>query len=251
VKSSLAEQKKLLELQTIDSGLARVAHRERSLPETTEYGQVSAERTTLSSRLASELGVLEDARTELGRLESDAAVVEARIARDTERVNNSSSMKDVTALESELESLHRRKGNLEDMELVVMERVEQAEAQLASTQAIDEGLQEKLTDIAARRKAALDSLSQERATFNAQRGLLEHSVSADLLALYEKVRTRGGTGAALFRAGTCGACTISLTGNELQKVRSAEIDDVLQCPECSAIMVRTEESGLWGQPSTD
>jgi predicted nucleic acid-binding Zn-ribbon protein len=251
VKSSLAEQKKLLELQAIDAGLARVAHRERSLPESAEYSQVSAERTALSGRLASELGVLEDAKTELGRLESDAAVVDARIARDTDRVNHTSSVKDVTALESELESLRRRKNNLEDMELVVMERVEQAEAQLASTQTVDEALQEKLTDIAARRKAALDSLSQERATFTAKRGMLEDSVAADLLALYEKVRTRGGTGAALFRAGTCGACTINLTGNELQKVRAAEIDDVLQCPECSAIMVRTEESGLWGQPSTD
>lgn len=251
MKSSLAEQKKLLELQTIDAGLARVTHRERSLPEAAEFAQVSAERTALSGRLAAELGVLEDAKTELGRLESDAAVVEARIARDTDRVNHTSSVKDVTALETELESLHRRKGNLEDMELVVMERVEQAEEQLADTQAIDTALQDKLTDIAARRKAALDSLSQERATLTAQRGALEHTLSADLLALYEKVRTRGGTGAALFRAGTCGACTISLTGNELQKVRAAEIDEVLQCPECSAIMVRTEESGLWGQPSSD
>ena len=245
MKSSLAEQKKLLELQTIDSGLARVSHRERSLPETVEHTQVSAERTALSGRLAAELGTLEDARTELGRLESDAAVVDARIARDTDRVTHTSSVKDVTALESELDSLYRRKNNLEDMELVVMERVEQAESQLAATQGEDDDLLEKLNDISARRTGALDALSQERATLNAQRGLLEDSVSPDLLALYEKLRTRGGTGAALFRAGTCGACTITLTGNELQKIRSAEIDEVLQCPECSAIMVRTEESGLW------
>lgn len=245
MKSSLAEQKKLLDLQTIDSGLARVSHRERSLPETAEYSQVSAERTALSGRLAAELGTLEDAKTELGRLESDASVVEARIARDTERVTHTSSVKDVTALETELDSLYRRKNNLEDMELVVMERVEQAESQFASTQLLDNELSEKLADIDSRRTAALDALSQERATLLADRGLLEHSVSPDLLSLYEKLRSRGGTGAALFRAGTCGACTITLTGNELQKVRNAEIDDVLQCPECSAIMVRTEESGLW------
>ncbi|GHD39556.1 hypothetical protein D9V29_08025 [Mycetocola manganoxydans] len=245
MKSSLAEQKKLLELQTIDSGLARVAHRERSLPELAEHSKVTAERTALSGRLAAELGVLEDAKTELGRLESDATVVDARIARDSDRLTHTSSVKDVTALESELESLNRRKNNLEDMELVVMERVEQAEAQLAATRAIDDGLQAQLTDIAARKTAALDELSQERATLSAERGLLEDSVTADLLALYEKLRTRGGTGAALFRAGTCGACTITLTGNELQKIRAAEIDEVLQCPECSAIMVRTEESGLW------
>ncbi|GGE87891.1 hypothetical protein D9V28_04160 [Mycetocola zhadangensis] len=245
VKSSLAEQKKLLELHTIDSGLARVAHREKSLPEIAEHVAVSKERTELSARLAADLGELEDAKTELGRLESDAGVVDARIARDTERVNHSSSVKDVTALESELESLYRRKTNLEDMELVVMERVEIAEAQLSATRDLDNDLAEKLQDIANRRKAALDELAQEHATLSAQRGLLEDSVAKDLLSLYEKLRAKTGTGAALFQAGTCGACTMSLTGNELAKVRAAEIDEVLECPECGAIMVRTEESGLW------
>jgi predicted nucleic acid-binding Zn-ribbon protein len=245
VKSSLAEQKKLLELHTIDSGLARVAHREKNMPEVAEHAAVSSERTQLSARLAADLGELEDAKTELGRLESDAGVVDARIARDTERVNSSSSMKDVAALESELESLYRRKTNLEDMELVVMERVEIAEAQLSATRDLDNDLAEKLADIAARRKAALDELAQERATLTAKRGLLEDSVAPDLLALYEKLRSKSGTGAALFQHGTCGACTMSLTGNELVKVRAAEIDEVLECPECGAIMVRTEESGLW------
>ena len=245
VKSSLVEQKKLLELHTIDSGLNRITHREKSLPELAEYAAVSKERTELSARLAADLGELEDAKTELGRLESDAEVVEARIARDTERVNATSSVKDVTALETELESLYRRKNNLEDMELVVMERVEIAEAQLSATRDLDNDLAEKLEDIATRRRAALDELSQERATLTAKRGLLEHSVAPDLLGLYEKLRAKSGTGAALFQAGTCGACTMSLTGNELAKVRAAEIDEVLECPECGAIMVRTEESGLW------
>jgi predicted nucleic acid-binding Zn-ribbon protein len=245
VKSSLAEQKKLLELHTIDSGLARVAHREKNLPELAEHAAVTKERTELSARLAADLGELEDAKTELGRLESDAGVVDARIARDTERVNASSSMKDVAALESELESLYRRKTNLEDMELVVMERVEIAEAQLAATRDQDNDLAEKLQDIATRRRAALDELASERATLTAQRGLLEDSITPELLSLYESLRAKTGTGAALFQAGTCGACTMSLTGNELVKVRAAEIDEVLECPECGAIMVRTEESGLW------
>lgn len=245
VKSSLAEQKKLLELHTIDSGLARIAHREKSLPEIAEYTAVSRERTELSGRIAAELGELEDAKTELGRLESDAGVVDARIARDTERMNSTSSTKDVAAFESELESLYRRKTNLEDMELVVMERVEIAEAQLSATRDLDSDLEAKLHEIGTRRRAALDELAQERATLTAQRHLLEDSVTPELLALYEKLRSKTGTGAALFRAGTCGACTMSLTGNELVKVRSAEIDEVLECPECGAIMVRTEESGLW------
>jgi predicted nucleic acid-binding Zn-ribbon protein len=35
-----------------------------------------------------------------------------------------------------------------------------------------------------------------------------------------------------------------LSGTDLNTIRQAQDDDVVQCPECGAILVRTEESGL-------
>ncbi|GAB3617062.1 C4-type zinc ribbon domain-containing protein [Okibacterium endophyticum] len=245
MKASLAEQKKLLDLHDIDTAVARFAHRQRNLPENAEIAAVTAERNEIRGRLATELGTLEDARTELSRIESDVAMVDARMKRDTDRLTSSSSVKDVAALESEIESLKARKNALEDAQLEVMERVDAAEKIVEATRGVEQGLTSRLDDLAERRSAALDEIANETASLTAQRGALQNSVAADLYALYEQRRAKGGTGAALFRAGTCGACTITLTGNDLQSVRSAEIDEVLQCPECSSIMVRTEESGLW------
>jgi predicted nucleic acid-binding Zn-ribbon protein len=70
-------------------------------------------------------------------------------------------------------------------------------------------------------------------------------VPADLLGLYEQRRARGaGVGAAILSQRTCQGCNMTLTGSALEDVRRASDDDVLLCPECDRILVRTEESGV-------
>ena len=57
-------------------------------------------------------------------------------ARDAERLAASSNSKEAQGLESELASLARRKSDLEDAELEVMERLEQADAAVAEQEAL-------------------------------------------------------------------------------------------------------------------
>jgi len=244
VKASPADQKTLLTLQSIDTGVQRTTHRAGNLPEAQRIAELQREIETVRLRRLERVGERDDARTELGRIESDVSVVEARIKRDTDRLQQSASVKDVEALQSELTSLQTRQNNLEEIELGVMQRVEDAEEGVAQVDAERAGLQELLDEVVAKRDAQLAELEAERTRLVADRDSLAPGIPADLLALYEQRRTRGGTGAALFRAGTCGACKMSLTGNDLQAVRSAPSEEVVQCPECSAIIVRTDESGL-------
>ncbi len=96
---------------------------------------LTAQRTELERGRAELFGAAEDARLELKRTEADVEVVDARIARDAERLRTSSSPKDVAALEQELAALGRRKSDLEDIELAVMETVEEREGVLAATDA--------------------------------------------------------------------------------------------------------------------
>lgn len=245
VKASPSEQKKLLSLNEFDATLASLAHRERALPELAEIAAVGAERDAVVSRLASRVGELEDAQVELSRLESDAATVAARMKRDADRLQASSSAKDIAALEAEIESLTRRTAALEDQELVVMQRVEDAQAAVDAVRAEDGVLAERLAALAEAKEAALDAIAAERGTVTASRDILVSAVDPELLALYEAQRARTGVGAALFRAGTCGGCTMAMTGQDLADIRSAAADEVVRCPECGCIAVRTEESGLW------
>ena len=65
-----------------------------------------------------------------------------------------------------------------------------------------------------------------------------------LLAVYEKVREKQGSGAALLRARRCEGCQISLDASALSVIAKAATDDVVRCEECSRVLVRTAESGL-------
>jgi predicted nucleic acid-binding Zn-ribbon protein len=235
----------LLRLHAIDTRLQQLAHRLRSLPQTAELASLGERDTAVRGRRAEALGVLEVARTELGRIESDVEVVEKRIARDADRLAHTSSMKDVQALEAELASLRKRLSDLEDVELVVMEKVEAAESHVAGIDRELAELAEAVASLEAARDEAAGGLGTEREQTERDRATIAGTVPEDLLRFYEDRRVRGGgVGAALLQHRTCGGCTITLTGSDLEAVRRSAPDEVLQCPECDRILVRTAESGL-------
>ncbi len=245
MKASPAEQQELLRLQSIDTRLQQLAHRLRSLPQSGPLAELAARDTAVRGRRAEAVGGLEDARAELARLESDVAVVEARIARDGDRLQHTSSVKDVAALEAELSALARRRSDLEDQELVVMERVEIAERDVAGIDEERAEIAAEITRLEAERGEAASALDVERDAADRDRAVVAGGVPEALLKLYEQRRTRGaGVGAALLRQRTCSGCTMTLTGSDFETVRRAASDDVLFCPECDRILVRTDESGL-------
>jgi len=239
-----ADQALLLELQEHDTRLQRIAHQLRSLPETAALAALETEAQTLRRTLAEQTGVLEDAQTELGRVESDVAVVEARMTRDRERLQSTSSVKDVQALEQELDALARRRDELEEIQLLVMERVEAQETTLAGTREALAALEARTAETAAARDASAAALEQERGNVATDRDTIAGRVPSELLDLYEKQRARYGIGASHLRGGVSVASGVALTATDLGVVRAAAPDDVLLCPESNAILVRTAESGL-------
>jgi predicted nucleic acid-binding Zn-ribbon protein len=133
MKASYEHQALLLDLQQLDTALRQIAHKGANLPEIAVLASLEGDGSRLRSRLATEQGAWEDAQSELKRIESDVAVVEARVVRDEQRIASSSSSKDVAALEGELAALAKRRSDLEDLQLEVMERVESLGAIAAVT----------------------------------------------------------------------------------------------------------------------
>jgi predicted nucleic acid-binding Zn-ribbon protein len=244
LKAAPEDQALLLDLQTLDTTLQQLARRVDKLPEREIVDRLDSTRTALERTRAEQSGAAEDVRLELKRTEADVEVVQARIVRDTERLNTSASVKDVAALEQELEALGRRKSDLEDIELAVMETLEQREADLAATEGELATLSTAIAEATTARDAALAEIEAERATAAANRQAVAAKVPADLLALYEKQRERYGTGASHLRGGVSSASGVALAATEMTKIRAAEPDDIILCPDSSAILVRTAESGL-------
>jgi predicted nucleic acid-binding Zn-ribbon protein len=244
LKAAPEDQALLLDLQALDTTLQQLARRADKLPEREIVDRLDSTRTALERTRAEQSGAAEDVRLELKRTEADVEVVQARIVRDTERLNTSASVKDVAALEQELEALGRRKSDLEDIELAVMETLEQRESDLAATEGELATLSTAIAEATTARDAALAEIEAERAAAVANRQAVAAKVPADLLALYEKQRERYGTGASHLRGGVSSASGVALAATEMTKIRAAEPDDVILCPDSSAILVRTEESGL-------
>lgn len=245
MKATPTEQKTLLSLQEVDTSLNRIAHQAKSLAQHAELVALQASLDEIRRRYASTSGERDDITTELGRTESDVTVVEARIKRDTERMQLTSSTKDIAALEAELTSLANRQSTLEDIQLAVMERLEEKNAELASIDGERDAVAAQVAASEFERDQALDGLAEARTELEGNRGAIAGGVPTELLALYEKRReVGGGVGAALLRARTCGGCTMTLTGSDLEAVRTTSADEVVFCPDCGRILVRTDESGI-------
>ena len=127
MNASPADQRRLLEVAELDTRIRQADAARRNPPQAARVQELLARRQELAQELTTRLGARDDLRAELARIESDVAVVDARRTRDAERLNSTSNVKEAQGLESELASLARRKSDLEDAELEIMERLEEAE----------------------------------------------------------------------------------------------------------------------------
>ena len=153
--------------------------------------------------------------------------------------------KDLERMQHELVSLERRITALEDEELEVMERLEEAQKSLDSLLGQLARRDERLVALGEARDRQVLEIEEELARIDAEREPTAADIPADLMALYDRLRQhKGGVGAAALRARQCGGCRLSLDNAELAVIRKAPSDEVIRCEECQRILVRTHESGL-------
>ena len=245
MKADPARQLRLLDLQAIDTRLSQIAHARRTLPQLAELEDLNGKARLLDDQLVRSRTELDDIQREVAKSESDVQLVRDRATRDQQRLDSGvGTAKDLQALQHELESLARRQAALEDVELEVMERAENAEHDVAELGRGRAELAERITGVEAARDEALATLEAEESQVGAPRGSVVEEVGEDLVALYEKIRASSGTGAAALRQRRCGGCQLELNSVDMSRIRAADEDEVLRCEECSRILVRTPESGL-------
>jgi uncharacterized protein len=246
VKADPAAQRRLLELQAIDTALTQLAHRRRTLPQIAELdrlGKLIGEAD--GERIKAQVAV-DDLDRDIARMEKDVEQVRVRKDKDQSRLDaGTGPARELEALQHELASLGRRQSELEDAELELMEQREQAESTLNRAAAAVAEARDQHAKVEAERDQALVDIAKEEEFRRSGRAPLVADLPADLVTLYDRIReSSGGIGAALLRAGRCEGCRLELFGSELSAVRSAPADEVVRCEECRRILVRTEQSGL-------
>ncbi|GAA1692849.1 C4-type zinc ribbon domain-containing protein [Microbacterium sediminicola] len=237
------DQRRVLDLVALDLRLRTAEATRANPPQAARVKELLAERTEIAQSLTKARGEVDDARAEQGRIESDLKVVEARIARDNARAAGSTQAKEAQSLEHEIASLLRRKSDLEDAELALMERVEEAEAVVAGIEQHLAATNAEGTALSAAAKETVAAAESDIQAASRDRAAVADSLPADLVAQYDRLRARG-VGAGLLRGRTCEGCRMELAGSELSAMRHIDSDVVAHCPECGCILVRTEVSAL-------
>jgi uncharacterized protein len=237
----------LLDLQELDAKADLLRHQRSHLPELAEIEQLRTARTDLDNRARDAQIVVDDLTEEQSKIDADVEQGRTRRTRDQERIDRGeiANPKDLQHMLSELESLQRRIGTLEDQELDVMEQVETAQRELDALTAQVTEADARLATLSGSRDEKLAEIDAELERVVGERAPIAAGLPDDLLALYDKLRAqKGGVGAAALRARTCEGCHISIDPAELAQIKAAGSDQVIRCEECQRILVRTPESGL-------
>nr|WP_218889642.1 C4-type zinc ribbon domain-containing protein [Saccharopolyspora hordei] len=232
----------MLDLAEADAELNRVQHRRRSLPELEQIGEAEREVRAKRDELVVAETAFNDIEREIKRLENEVEQVRKREQRDRDLMASGASAKQLEDLEHELETLARRQGILEDEQLEVMEQREALEMNVTKSREALSEAERRLAEVQERRDQALADLEVAHTRTQGERDRIVAELPEGLVALYERIRAKGGIAAGLLQGSRCGACRIELDRTALIEVRDAAADDVVRCEECGAILVRTGEN---------
>ncbi len=246
MKADPFAQLKLLDVQALDSQFDTLRHEARNPVQGPELAERNRKREELHVRAGDLQVAVDDLTREQRKADRDVEQVKARRVRDQERLDaGQGSAKDLEHLQHELASLDRRVSDLEDVELEVMERLEEAQRELASVQEEIAENDLRIEHLTGSRNARREELKAAAAELKQRREPLTADLPEPLLTLYDRLREqKDGVGAAALRARRCEGCSLQLDNQLLADIATTASDEVLRCEECGRILVRTSESGL-------
>ena len=230
----------LIELQKTDTELMRAQKQLDEMPE---------KRAILETR--KKIGEIEQLRLKaeelVRKLKQVSSKHEDEIAQVTDKFNTEqekvmsgevSNPKEIQHLTREMDSLRRRREKLEIDQLEVMERVENAEGQVAKVDAAIEGLKKKEAEHTAAFTERGGSIQSEMETLGASRSKLAGSLDASTLEQYESLReSKGGVAVGVLNGDACTACRMELPAQEVSRLRAG--DEIALCPVCKRMLVVT------------
>lgn len=240
MKADPTDQRRLVDIAELDLRLAGLEHRRGALPEQAALDELEAERRAATESAARARIHVEDLDRAIAKLRSDLDAVRRRRERDSEMAAGGGlSERQVTELEYELRSLGRRQETLGAELAELEERREAVEADVEHSGASVTELDSRLAEARTERDTALAELENAVSTTTDERARTAEGLPVELLELYARSVRSAGVGAAVLGGGRCSGCAMDLDRGTVAAFREAPPQDVLTCPECGVIVVRT------------
>jgi predicted nucleic acid-binding Zn-ribbon protein len=239
MKASPSNQRQILDIQNFDFSVATLKNKAANLPEIAEIHKLSIRADNARDLRIAAQTEASDVQRELSRAEGDVEQIVSRITRDEARLNSGTgSAKDLEGLTHEVETLNKRRAELEEVELEIMMRMEAIRERITTLEKEESDLAAQIADLEIKKENALTVITSDIEKITQDRILTVNSVDPALVELYEKIRSGGGSGAAPLKAGQCGGCHLSVNAVELKRILDLSEDEVVRCEECRCILVR-------------
>jgi predicted nucleic acid-binding Zn-ribbon protein len=230
-------QSALLRLAEIDLEIAQIKHEITTAIDSKELEAMRSELANVAGELIAARTNVENLEATQRRADDDLHMVEQRIARDNERLNQTSSSKDAQGIQSEIESLTRRKNELEDTELAVLAELEEATKIHKGIADRRDHINNSMNALQAEIQLKVDELKSRGRKLTADKEIVVGKITAEVLEAYELLAKRQiAVGQVLNRS--CSACRMGLTASAIDALSDLAADEIGYCPECQAMMVR-------------
>ncbi len=230
----------LLALHERDLALDRLRHRRETLAERDACAAADARVVELEASLERTRAERDEISREETKFEHEARLLADQAGQAEAKLYSGeiTSPRELQALQTDVESLKRHQRQVEDRQIVAMERREPLDerigvldGELAAASTAATTARQMLTEA----EAAIDA---EAAVEREARDEVVAGIDADLVAAYESARVKAnGVGAARLVGATCQGCHLTVPSTEVERIRSGADDEIAYCDNCGTILV--------------
>ncbi|MBW3069168.1 MULTISPECIES: hypothetical protein [unclassified Actinomyces] len=238
----LSQQRLLIDLQRLDSQLARLTHERKHLP-VLERIDATVQRLKANRRRAVvAAAALQEAQANAKTREDEVNQVLRRAQVLRERLSSGqAAARDLPAIQSEIDQLGRRQAVLEEAQIAAMEALEAAQAEAGSAAEEEQEIRAGGRELTAARDADFARLDTEIADARTKRSELAAVIDDALLSEYEAVRQRtGGLGAVALYGRRVEGGSVEISPQEHARIAAAPQDQVIHAEDNDVIVVRME-----------
>lgn len=231
----------LLEVQEKDSQILAANHEIKELPERKEIEATQRKMLELDQALkAKESEVHENNRIQK-RLEDEVATVEERIENQKRKLYGGEviAIKELQALEMDIDSLKERQIAIEDQIIEVMELNEPIQNEIQNLSTQQEENKENEANLFKVLQEAIKKIELRINQIKVEIVHLTNDLPNELISEYESLRSRPGhVGIARLVNRTCNGCNLELPAVEVDRIKKLSEDSIINCEECGCILVR-------------
>ena len=225
----------ILELSEAQSRMDGLEARRQSSPERAELTSLLSERAALRTSSARSRLSARDLGVDVEKLESDLDKLRRREDEDRRGLNSAEDADVRRDLEHDLASTQRRR---EELEHHIADVRDIRDAHQINTGADAGELEERIR--AAETRVADADVDVQAQVDGLKRRMeeLRGSVDAKLLSRYDKITAETGIGVARLEGRTCLSCYMELDASTMRDFERLAPEEVVNCPECRAWLVR-------------